>query len=185
MATGGLILLLMAGLFGSATSPVRTHGGDPVSDTKPFTESATNGDLTLSYTMNPGAGKVGTLNALTLTATDRNGAFVPDTTFQVNFWHIEDDKPVFATKLFAPTGQTEFNFQFFDGAEHEVRLSASSASGSVDLTRVVEVEAVDPPLGVKVKTTGLLVLVTLVGILIGLRIRMIRGQNREFIPAGV
>jgi hypothetical protein len=185
MATAGLILLaLTGGLVGSSAPLVQAHGGGNESNIEPFTESATSGDLTLTYDMTPGAGKVGTLNTLTFEATDSNGAPVPHTTFEVNFWHIEDDKPVFATTLYAPTGQTQLDFQFFDGAEHEVRLAASNTTGTVNLTKVVDVEAVDPPLSVKVKTTIYLVLVTLVGILIGLRIQVSRGKNQELAPMG-
>jgi hypothetical protein len=185
MAAAGVVLLVLAvGFISSSVSVARAHDGDEVSDVEPFTESATNDDLTLTYTMDPGAGKVGTLNTLTFEATDSSGALVPDTTFEVKFWHIEDDKPVFATKLYAPTGQTRLDFHFFDGAEHEVRLTASNATGTVDLTKVVDVEAVDPPLPVKIKTTIYLVLITFVGILIGLRIQVIRGKNRELAPVG-
>ncbi|HXV43539.1 MAG TPA: hypothetical protein VEC96_10800, partial [Anaerolineae bacterium] len=64
------------------------------------------------------------------------------------------------------------------------RLAASNAIGTVNLTKVVEVEAVDPPLSVKVKTTAYLVLVTFVGILIGLGIQVRRGKNQELAPMG-
>lgn len=185
MAAGIILIVLLGGLIGSTTPLAQAHGGEHEAHTEPFTESATTGDMTLTYLMNPGAGKVGTLNTLTLAATDSAGALAPNTTFEVKLWHIEDDKPVFATTLYAPSGETQFDFQFFDGAEHEVRLTASNASGTVDLTKVVDVEAVDPPLAVKIKTTVMLVLVTLVGILIGLRIQVMRGRGREFIPAGV
>jgi hypothetical protein len=186
MATAGIILgILVSGFFGSAAPLVQAHDGDQQPHAEPFTESATNGDLTLTYTMNPGAGKVGTLNTLTLTATNSGGAPVSDTTFEVKFWHIEDDKPVFTTQLYAPTGQTQFDFEFFDGAQHEVRLTARNTTGTVDLTKVVDVEAVDSPMAVKIKTTVLLVLVTLVGILIGLRVQVIRGKKRELAPAGI
>lgn len=186
MAAAGVILLvLVGGLISGSASVARAHSGDEVSAVEPFTESVTNGDLTLTYAMNPGAGKVGTLNTLTFEATNNNGVLVPDTTFEVKFWHIEDDKPVFATKLYAPAGQTQLDFQFFDGAEHEVRLVASNAIGTVDLAKVVDVEGIDPPMPVKIKTTIYLVLVTFVGILIGLRIQVIRGKNQELATMGV
>lgn len=185
MAAAGIVLLMvLGGLVGSSAPVAQAQHGGHGANSEAFTESATNGDLTLSYTMNPGAGKVGTLNTLTFEATDSSGALVPNTTFEVKFWHIEDDKPVFATTLYAPTGQTQLDFQFFDGAKHEVRLAASNATGTVNLTKVVEVEAVEPPLSVKIKTAIYLVLVTFIGILIGLRIQVIRGKNRELAPVG-
>jgi hypothetical protein len=186
MAATGLILafLIPSLVFGSA-SLAQAHGGGDVAQVEPFTESAANGDLTLTYGMSPGAGRVGTLNTMSFQASDSSGALVADTTFEVNLWHIEDEKPVFSARLFAPRGQTEFKFQFFDGAEHEVRVTARNASGSVGLARIVEVEGLDPPLAVKIKTTAYLVIVAFLGILIGLRIQFIRGKKREWSHVGV
>lgn len=179
MATVGLVLMVLGvGLIGSLPSIAQAqHGEHDAMSAEPFTESVTNKDLTLTYSMNPGAGKVGTLSNLNFAATDSSGAPVPNTSFAVKFWHIEDEKPVFAANLYAPTGQTQFDFQFFDGAEHEVQLQASSAAGMIDLTKVVEVQPVDPPLSVKIKTTIYLVLIVFVGILIGLRFPFGRNKN--------
>lgn len=179
MATLGLILMALGvGITGTLTSAAQAqHGEQEAISAKPFTTSATNEDLTLTYAMNPGAGKVGTLSSLNFTATDSSGRPVPNTSFKVKFWHIEDEKPVFATNLFAPTGQAQLDFQFFDGAEHEVQLQASSAAGTVDLTKVVEVQPVDPPLSAKIKTTIYLVLIVFVGILIGLRFPFGRSKH--------
>ena len=184
MATGGLALLIGAGLVISSTAVAQAHGGGDVSDAEPFTESATNGDLTVAYAMNPGAGRVGTFNALTFSATDTQGNPTSDTTFDVTLWHIEDEKPVFAATLYAPEGNANLNFQFFDGAEHEVRLAASNSAGLVQLTRVVEVEGINPPLPTKIKTTIYLVLITFVGILVGLRIQVVQGKKQQFAPVG-
>jgi hypothetical protein len=184
VATGVVLTLLVSGLVIS-TSVAQAHGGSDVAQSEPFNESATDGDLTLTYAMNPGAGRVGTLNTLSFQATDSSGALAPETVFELKLWHIEDEKPVFTTRLYAPDGQTGFKFQFFDGAEHEVRVTASNARGSVDLTRIVEVEGIDPPLPVKIKTTIYLVLVSFVGVLIGLRLQIIRGKKSDFAPVGV
>lgn len=190
LATASVVLLLFISLASGSVAIVRADGGhgDPEGETgapvEPVTESATSGDVTLTYRMDPGAGKVGTLNTLSFAAAS-SGALVSDTTIEVKLWHVEDDKPVFVTTLFAPTGQTQFDFEFFDGAEHEVRLAARNSLGQVEMTKVVEVEAVSPPLFVKVKTTIYLVLVTFVGILMGLRIQISRSKRQEFIPVGV
>ncbi|HEX9922652.1 MAG TPA: hypothetical protein VGD99_08310, partial [Anaerolineae bacterium] len=163
MAMTGLSVCLSLGLISGFTALVQAHGGDNVSDTEPFTEQSTQGDLSLAYTMTPGAGRVGTLNQLNFTVADQTGNLVPDTIFDISFWHVEDNKPVFATTLAAPEGETTFEFQFFDGAEHEVRVTAHNAAGSVDLNKVVQVEGLSPPLSVKIKTTFYLVLIVLVG----------------------
>lgn len=191
MATAGLILALGVGLISSGTAVVRAQDGDhdgheasagAAPPPPPFTEHVTQGELTLTYAMDPGVGEVGKLNTLSFTATDGSGALIPDTTFDVKFWHIEDDKPVFATTLYAPTGQTQFEFQFFDGAEHEIWLTAHNALGQVELNKVVTVKGIEPPLSVRIKTTVFLTLITLVGILIGLRIQLSRGKTRELVP---
>ena len=160
------------------------HSNDPPSDVAPFTQEATAGDLTLVYEMAPGAGKVGAINRLAFRLVDAQGQPVPETTFDLVLWHIEDEKPIFATTLFAPEGVTSLDFQFFDGAEHEVRLSAQSPAGDVSLARVVEVEGINPPMAVKVKTTLYMVLLVLAGILVGLRLRLGRAQGRTLAPAG-
>jgi hypothetical protein len=184
MVAASLALLLGLTLVSGSTFTAQAHGGGDVSSVKPFSQQNTNGDLTLSYSMNPGAGRVGTLNHLNLTATNGSGQLVPNTTFEVTLWHIEDEKPVFATTLIAPTGAADLEFQFFDGAEHEVRLVASNPAGTVDLTRVVEVEGLSPPLPVKIKTMVYLVGLVLAGILIGLRIQVVRAKTLEVVPVG-
>ncbi|MCL4302119.1 MAG: hypothetical protein KJ077_40880 [Anaerolineae bacterium] len=179
MATMGLVLIALGiGLLSSLPSTVQAqHGEHDVMSAEPFTESATNKDLTLTYMMNPGRGEVGRLSHLNFAATDSSGAPVPNTSFAVKFWHIEDKKQVFAANLYAPTGQTQLDFQFFDGAEHEVQLQASSATGTVDLTKVIAVQPIDPPLLVKIKTTLYLVLIVFGGILVGLRFSFNRSKS--------
>jgi hypothetical protein len=188
LATAGLGLLVVVGLglAGASVKTVQAHGGGDGSDTPAFSESATNGDLTVTYGMDPGAGRVGTLNILTFIATDAQQQLVPDSTFEVTFWHIEDEKPVFATSLYAPDGETALTFQFFDGAEHELRVVASNTLGTVQLQRAVEVEGLDPPFLTKLKTTFYLALVTFIGVLIGLRIQVVQGGRKQTLaPLGV
>jgi hypothetical protein len=184
MAMTGMALWLGLGLISGSTYPVQAHGGDGVSDTEPFTEQSRQGDLSLALTMSPGAGRVGTLNQLNFAVTDQAGSLVPDTTFDITFWHVEDDKQVFATTLAAPEGETAFEFQFFDGAEHEVRVIAHNAAGTVDLSKVVEVQALSPPLPLKIKTAIYLVLIVLVGIIIGLRLQLGQSRRQKLLPVG-
>ncbi len=186
LTTAGVILLIAVGLAGTSVGSVQAHGGGDTADAESFTESGSNGDLTAAYRMTPGAGRVGTLNTLTFTATDAQNELVPDTTFDVTLWHIEDEKAVFATTLYAPSGETALTFQFFDGAEHEVRVAAHNAQGTVELQRTVEVEGLDPPLPTKLKTTFYLALITFIGILIGLRIQVVQGGKKQTLaPLGV
>ena len=194
VALGALSILfwgIVVGLFAENPSVVSAHnaahsaahGGDTPSNTDPFVEELSQNGLTLRYAMDAGAGRVGTLNAFDFTLTGANDALVPDATFSVDLWHIEDDKPLFSMRLPAPTGTSHMMFQFFDGAEHEVRLEASSPQGNVKLARLVEVEAIDPPLFTKLKTTIYLVFFTFLGILIGLRVRFRQLRRQQFAAA--
>ncbi|GIK37552.1 MAG: hypothetical protein BroJett011_13850 [Chloroflexota bacterium] len=179
MAAMSVVLIALGiGLLSSPPSTVQAqHGEHDAISAEPFTESATNKDLTLTYTMNPGMGEVGTLSHLNFAATYSRGAPVPNTSFAVKFWHVEDKKQVFAANLYAPSGQTQLDFQFFDGAKHEVQLQANSATGKVDLTKVIAVQPIDPPLLVKIKTTLYLVLIAFGGILVGLRFSFNRSKS--------
>ncbi|VAW15812.1 hypothetical protein MNBD_BACTEROID05-532 [hydrothermal vent metagenome] len=170
-AFASLILMLSIGITPSiAFADHPAHGQDAAS-IGAFTENATNEGINLDFTMNPGAGKVGMLNELTLTAKNSDGQFIANTNFDVKLWHIEDDKPVFSTVLFGKNGQANLNFQFFDGAEHEVRIIATNLLGSVSLARIVEVEGIHPPISTKVKTTIYFTLIVFLGIIAGLRLQ--------------
>jgi hypothetical protein len=184
LATAGVVSVLGVAFVGGSISIVRAHGGGAVSHAEPFSVSHTQESMTLTYAMAPGAGRVGSLNRLTFSATDAGGNLIPETTFEVVFWHVEDDKPVFATSLYAPTGEADLEFQFFDGADHEVRLTANNALGRAALDKVVEVEGLNPPLPTKIKTTFYLVLVTFVGILIGLRLQGVQGRKQQLASLG-
>ncbi|GEM_PF-2146769 len=182
-AAQSAVALLLLGLI-LFPGMAQAHSNDPPSDVAPFTQEARNGDLTLVYEMAPGAGKVGSINRLAFRLLDAQGQPVPETTFDLVLWHVEDDKPIFATTLFAPEGVTSLDFQFFDGAEHQVRLSAQSPAGEVSLARVVEVEGINPPMAVKVKTTIYMLLLVLIGILVGMRLRLARARGRSLAPVG-
>lgn len=54
----------------------------------------------------------------------------------------------------------------------------------MDLTSVVGVEGLGPPLPVKIKTTVYLIALVLVGILIGLRIQVVHAKKLEAMPVG-
>lgn len=170
MAMASLTLISLGLAVSNVYAEDHAHHGS--NSTLPaFTETAAGSNMTVDFTMNPGGGKVGMLNEVTLTAKDAQGALIPETIFDVKLWHIEDDKPVFSTKLLGKDGRAKINFQFFDGAEHEVRVVAKNGLGEMTLTRVVDVEAIHPPMSAKVKTDIYFVLITFLGILLGLRLQ--------------
>ncbi len=175
-SAAAVMLIASALLFGASGSDAYAHGHGNVKESlkKPAAADHSDNNFNLSFAMNPDSGRVGEMNTLLFRATDNNGNLIPGTRFALKLWHIEDDKPVFRTTLFAPTGETSFIFQFFDGAEHEVRLEAVNSVGKAGLMKVIEVEGIGPPMGVKVKTTFFLVFVVFIGSLIGLRIQSFR-----------
>lgn len=171
MALTGLAVLLAVGLTASQVyADGHSHHAASGTSVPAFKETASNAGMNLDFEMNPGAGKVGMLNTLTLTTQNQKGELIPGTTYEIKLWHIEDDKPVFSTTLFSKTGRSALNFQFFDGAEHEVRIAASNATGTVTLNKVVDVEAIHPPMSAKIKTELYFVLLTLLGMMVGFRL---------------
>lgn len=185
LAAAGLSLLLLAlALPGGPAATALAHGGEH--ETGPVTDSATSGDLTLTSTLRPGGGRVGALNYLTFQATDGQGRPAPGAEFNLSLWHVEDDRPVFAATLPAPQGRADLAFQFFDGAEHRLQVSAarsaSPGADTVSLERVVGVEGLSPPLATKIRTLVLLLLVVLAGVVIGLRVEAGRDRKRESLP---
>ena len=174
-AIASLAMFLTLGLMYSPTNADAQHEHHAMnaSHVPFFEEQASANGMTLSFTMNPGAGKVGMINDLTFSVKDAAGQPVPNTVFEVKFWHVEDDKPVFSTQLFGKQGSANLDFQFFDGAEHEVRVTASNAAGKVQLTRTVEVEAIHPPMPVKIKTLFYSLVITFLGILMGFSLRKV------------
>jgi len=171
IATLAIFLTLGFTYFPSNAYAQHEHQAMNASNVPSFEEQASANGMTLSFAMNPGAGKVGMINDLTFSVKDAAGQPVPNTVFEVAFWHIEDDKPIFSTQLFGKQGSANLDFQFFDGAEHEVRVTASNAAGKVQLTRTVEVEAIHPPMPVKVKTLLYFIFIAFIGILIGFRLQ--------------
>lgn len=171
LAAAVIFLILSLPLFSFPVYADHCHRALNAVSAPPLEEQAAVDGMTLNFTMNPGAGKVGMLNDLTFSLKDAGGRPVPDTVFDVTLWHIEDDKPVFSGRLLGKEGSANLNFQFFDGAEHEVRVTARHAAGEVRLKRAVEVEAIHPPTVIKIKTMAYFLLVVFSGLALGFRLQ--------------
>lgn len=93
----------------------------------------------------------------------------------IDIQHLEDDQAVFRTQAMAPNGATSLRFQFFDGAPHAVTVTARPVEDMTFTKDVlplravldVDVTAVHPPLGVKLRIMALLIGVLVVGMLVG------------------
>jgi len=93
--------------------------------------------------------------------------------YHVVLWHIEHEEEVWEADVVAPNGTWELQYGFFDGAEHELRVTAKPAPGAptqfapVTMAHLIDVQGVSPPLWVKVRTTIELMLVVAVGLVVG------------------
>ncbi len=102
----------------------------------------------------------------------KDGHIFPETTqVAIRFHHVEDDKTMFQTTTRAHHGQSAQSFQFFDGAPHTVTVTAQplDREGVAPLQAVFEmdVEGLQPPMAVKIRTLVLLLGVLAVGMAAG------------------
>lgn len=166
-AASALALFSVLWLVPSATF---AHGPDEhnAAGAGPITVSTTDGPLLATLTVAPGSGQVGTLNSLEVRLANPDGSPV-DGEVTLQAWHLEDDRPMYAFNLPVRDGEARLQLQFFDGAEHDIRLEARTDDGrSATLHAPIEVQAFSPPLWLKVRVVGLLVGVVALGLIVGL-----------------
>ncbi|MCM8532586.1 MAG: hypothetical protein NE330_15580 [Lentisphaeraceae bacterium] len=99
-----------------------------------------------------------------------DGEIVKNTEFELTFHHIEDAKDVFTVTVNSKNGVLNWGQQFFDGAMHRVTLKAKSPNGVFTPMMAVlnvDVEGIDPPSGVVMKSMALLLGTVLFGMIIG------------------
>lgn len=130
------------------------------------------GGNALSAELDPGIARVGELTAITLRLENlESGALVENVNYVIQLQHIEDGFIVLQGTYLAPSGEWTLDFGFFDGAEHQLTVTAVPAEGAnfaqVTLEHVVEVQGPSPPLGTKLKITFWFVLAVFGGIVVG------------------
>ena len=163
------ITLLIVGLLSGMPVMAFAHGGDEVEYNygEPLVVTQTEGDLQATLTIAEGGGRVGALTTLNVELADSNGTPV-DGNVTVTAWHIEDDLPVYNFYLPTEEGATAFKVQFFDGAEHDVRVEATTPGGqTIALSTPIEVEGFPPPMGTMIRSLLLLLSMVFVGLLVG------------------
>ena len=111
----------------------------------------------------------------------KDGAVFPEATqTTLLLHHVEDDKAVFETTTHAQTGASSQRFQFFDGAPHTVTITAQplSQDQATPLQAVfeMEVEGLQPPMAVKIRTLVILIGVLVVGMAAGF---FLLGSSKE------
>ena len=111
----------------------------------------------------------------------KDGTVFPDATqTTLLLHHVEDDKAVFETTIHAQTGASSQRFQFFDGAPHMVTITAKPADQEqgppLQAVFEMEVEGLQPPMAVKIRTLLLLIGVLVVGMAAGF---FLLGSSKE------
>jgi hypothetical protein len=169
---GAIVVLLLLFLVWQEWSFGRAESAE-LAEPRPAEEIAVNGGgNALSAHLDPGIARVGELTAITLRFENlESGALVENVNYLIQLRHVEDGFVVFEGTYLAPSGEWTLDFGFFDGAEHELTVTALSAAGdafaSVTLGHVIEVQGVSPPLFVKLKAIFWFVLAILGGIVVG------------------
>ncbi|MDH3603755.1 MAG: hypothetical protein OEU26_29445 [Candidatus Tectomicrobia bacterium] len=111
----------------------------------------------------------------------KDGAVFPEATqTTLLLHHVEDDKAVFETTTRAQTGASSQRFQFFDGAPHTVTIRAQPVDQDevtpLQAVFEMEVEGLQPPMAVKIRTLFILIGVLAVGMAAGF---FLLGSSKE------
>jgi hypothetical protein len=165
-ALAAVLLLLLALSPGTALAHDPDEGGEGHGEA--ITVSQTEGPLHATLTVTPGRGAVGTLNSIAVRLTNPDGTPASGEATLVA-WHLEDEMTVYRFHLpVGADGVARLKVQFFDGAEHELRLTARTRDGrEVTLRTPIEVEGFSPPLWLKLRVLTLLLSVVAVGLVLG------------------
>ena len=166
-----IILLLVLAIIGED----ERSGGDEAVAGPPATASTTKDAIRLELSLLPGHAKVSEMVTIAGKLVDTNtGERIKDVQFDLVSLHVEDNLSVFEATVASIDGTFSWGVQFWDGAEHELRITArpalraSGQFGLIELKHLVEVEGIAPPLWVQIRATLYLVAVAAVGLVIGI-----------------
>lgn len=131
-----------------------------------------NHTASIQVTTNPPVAHVGELTQIQGEIRNSRGELIPDGQVHLEIYHPEDDRVMYETTLPAPQGTFSLDYQFYDGAEHELRIEAQPAGANypfelVNVQGIVEVEGKSPPTYVKIKTLLVFLSITALGMLAG------------------
>lgn len=132
---------------------------------------------TLFYT-NPEKPDIGTVTTFILEVKDEHGNPVNNAIAHIEFANEEEGFVVLTTSLFSQTGTFSWNYGIFDGAPHMAKISVEpTASSSVKFNKIEREyafagEAHNPPWGAKLIATTVMLAAMVVGLLLGVYIRM-------------
>ncbi len=169
------LTLFLLGTLLLVGSDIMAHNtGQTNTDTqrKPITARQTNGQLQATLTVTPGTGLVGVLNTVQIEVTDIEGSPITGEATLLA-WHIEDERPVYTFHLPLHHQPVSVQMQFFDGADHELRLEAVTEDRStVTLSTPIAVEPLSPPFWLKIRMLLMLLGVVTLGLITGFRVEV-------------
>ncbi|MDQ7029535.1 MAG: hypothetical protein Q9O62_07035 [Ardenticatenia bacterium] len=162
-----LVVLMLAGRTVWAHGP---SGETTSRQDEPVTVVREANGLRVTATVAPGSGAVGRLNTITLRATVDNGTPARGSV-SVDAIHLEDNVPIYRFVLpLEADGTAQVAAQLFDGTDHELRFTLRTDDGRTVAWKIpVAVEGFAPPLTVKLRSLGLLMIPVVVGLAVGLR----------------
>lgn len=148
-----IALVVLALVSDSAMPPpASAHGGHEHHEVAaaPAPGGVTKGDSAqLALSFDPPSGTVGKLVTIRAVATDPDSKPLANVRFTVRLHHLEDDKDMYTSTFVAPDGTFTWRNQFFDGAEHQIIVTAapveSGAFTPVTAAYTMDVEAICPP----------------------------------------
>jgi len=119
----------------------------------------------------PEAATVGQLVELAIWLRKDGAVFPSMTNVALEVVNLEDARTVLRSAVRAPTGQTTQRLQLFDGAPHAVTVTAhpvgEGAAAALTAVLHLDVQALHPPLGVKIRLMALLLGVLVSGMALG------------------
>lgn len=166
-----IVALLILAVIGEGAR----SGGEEAAAGPPATASATTGNVRLDLSLSPAHARVSEVVTITgkLVNTSTGNA-IKNAQFELVSLHVEDNLSVFETTVVGTEGTFSWGVQFWDGAEHELTITARPAPGAsgqfepVELQHLVDMEGIAPPLWVQIRATLYLVGVAAVGLVIGI-----------------
>ncbi len=107
-----------------------------------------------------------------------------DVLFNIKATQLEENWVAFAYQATPDSaGQLKWLSEFFDGAPHSVEVQVSPQPNAIrqfqpfKVKKEIEVEAVSPPLSVRFIGLAYFTIFVIIGLLIGMRVRQLRGQR--------
>lgn len=147
-------------------------------------KEASNGQARLAVTIDPQMdSKVGDLIKFSARVTNPSGQPIDNVLFTIQHWHTEDGKVVFGTKAVGADGSLTWQFNAHDGVPYEIRVTAAPTPQSavqfapLSVKPVAFVEALQPPLRVKLLNTFYLIALVGLGVATGLWLAMRRAVS--------